>query len=69
MKTTVYKVSGIVCGHCAKAVVKALGALSGVERIQVDPKRKVVVIDHNAALATPSKLRRTIEEQGYDVLM
>ena len=58
----VLNVGGMTCGHCVKAVTKAVEALPGVERVEVDlaAGRVTVVGAADAAL-----VRKAIETEGY----
>ena len=57
------KVTGMTCGHCEKAVDKALAALPGVERVvKVSRDEERVVVEGDADVQT---LVAAIEEEGY----
>ena len=57
------KVSGMTCGHCEKAVDKALTALPGVARVvKVSRDEERVVVEGDADVRT---LVAAIEEEGY----
>ncbi|WP_148572306.1 heavy-metal-associated domain-containing protein [Nocardioides caldifontis] len=36
MTTSTYRVTGMTCGHCARAVTEELSALEGVSGVEVD---------------------------------
>ena len=52
------KITGMTCGHCVRAVTKALEGVSGVEKGQ----EKLVV--HGQARA--AALIAAVKEEGYD---
>lgn len=57
------QVTGMTCGHCEKAVEKALGALPGVESVvKVSRESEEVVVEGNPDTAA---LIHAIEEEGY----
>ena len=57
------KVTGMTCGHCEKAVDKALAALPGVARVvKVSRDEERVVVEGDADVQT---LVAAIEEEGY----
>lgn len=59
-----YKVPGMTCGHCVQAVSGEVGALDGVDAVQVDLATKsVVVIGDNL---DDSAIRSAIDEAGYE---
>lgn len=67
MKKTILNVDGMSCEHCAKAVKSAVGALAGVQNIDVNLKNKTVEITHNES-ANIEKFKEEIEEQGYEII-
>ncbi len=58
------QVSGMTCGHCARAVTQALEALPQVERALVDLSTGEVSVEGTADEAA---IRHAIEEEGYKV--
>ena len=44
MKTTIYSVPGMHCGHCKAAVTRELEAVAGVEAVDVDLETKLVTV-------------------------
>ncbi|MFG2694876.1 heavy-metal-associated domain-containing protein [Kitasatospora sp. NPDC048407] len=64
--TTVFAVSGMTCGHCEKTVGKAIGALEGVEAVQVDVKNGLVTVGSVAELDDET-VRAAVDEAGYEL--
>ncbi|MFF2627808.1 heavy-metal-associated domain-containing protein [Kitasatospora griseola] len=64
--TTVFTVSGMTCGHCEKTVGKAIGALEGVEAVQVDVKTGLVTVGSTAELDDET-VRAAVDEAGYEL--
>ena len=58
----VLNVGGMTCGHCVKAVTKAVEALPGVERVEVDLAAGRVTV---AGAGDPALVRQAIETAGY----
>jgi len=57
------KVTGMTCGHCEKAVDKALAAVPGVTRVvKVSRDEERVVVDGDADVQA---LLDAIKEEGY----
>ena len=57
------KVTGMTCGHCEKAVDKALAALPGVARVvKVSRDEERVVVEGDVDVQS---LIAAIEEEGY----
>lgn len=61
-------VMGMSCAHCEKAIQKAVSALEGVSRVDVDLPAKKVFIEYLAGKSTPADFKTAIEDQGYDVV-
>jgi copper chaperone len=58
------KVVGMTCGHCVKAVTKALEALPEAKHVSVDLAGGTAAVDTSADDAA---IRAAIEDAGYDV--
>lgn len=61
------KVSGMRCGHCVSAVSKALAALSGVARVEVDLERQEASYEETAPVAA-SAVAEAIRKIGFEVV-
>lgn len=57
-------VSGMTCGHCARAVTAAVQAIDPAAKVDVDLAGKRVSVDSNA---DREALERAIAEAGYKV--
>ena len=58
-----YTVPAMHCGHCERAVMEEVSAVSGVASVDVDLGTKLVTV-HGAGL-DDAALRAAIEEAGY----
>ncbi|MEU5524069.1 heavy-metal-associated domain-containing protein [Streptomyces sp. NPDC052079] len=64
--TTVYKVSGMSCGHCEGAVSGELSAIPGVSSVTaVASSGEVTVV--SAAPLDEEAVRAAVEEAGYEL--
>jgi copper chaperone CopZ len=63
MEMKTYGVLGMHCAHCEAAVTEELEAVGGVEGVDVDLERKLVVVRGTAL--SEDALRAAIEEAGY----
>lgn len=59
-----YSVPGMRCGHCKTAVTEELGAVSGVQRVDVDLESRIVTV--TGAQLDDGTLRVAIGEAGYE---
>ena len=64
--TTTYTVTGMTCGHCAQAVTGELGALPGVDAVQVDLGTGAVTVTSTAPLSTDA-VKAAVDEAGYEL--
>lgn len=64
MKKTVY-INGMMCSHCTAHVQKALGALDGVESVEVslEDKKAVLTLNKNVDDAV---IKNAVREAGYE---
>ena len=67
MENITMNVEGMSCGHCKKAVEDSVGALNGVEKVDVSLDEGKVTIAFNSNDVTLDDIKETIEDQGYDV--
>lgn len=65
--TQILNVNGMSCSHCEKAVVKHVGALSGISKVNVDLEGKKVSVEYEPEKVSLERIKETIEDQGYDV--
>jgi len=62
--TATYTVTGMTCGHCVASVKEEVGAVAGVESVDVELEggRLTVTGDVSA-----DAVRAAVEEAGYEV--
>lgn len=60
-------VNGMSCSHCVNSIKKAVLALNGVDKAEVDLMEKKVTVVYDPGKANPDNITKTIENQGYDV--
>ncbi|MEU1273236.1 heavy-metal-associated domain-containing protein [Streptomyces sp. NPDC005799] len=65
--TTVYKVSGMTCGHCEGAVSQEISALDGVTAVTAVAKTGEVTVSSTAPLDEEA-VRAAIDEAGYELV-
>lgn len=62
--TTVYRVTGMTCGHCEGAVTAELAALPGVSSVKAVAATGEVTVVSAAPLADED-VRAAVDEAGY----
>ncbi|WP_160720591.1 copper chaperone CopZ [Bacillus sp. USDA818B3_A] len=67
MEKITLKVNGMSCGHCVKSIEGSVGELQGVKTVKVQLETGNVDVEFNPAIVTLSKIKETIDDQGYDV--
>ncbi|MEU5279546.1 cation transporter [Streptomyces asoensis] len=65
--TTVYKVSGMSCGHCEGAVSGELSELSGVTSVKAVASTGEVTVVSAAALDEET-VRAAVDEAGFELV-
>ncbi|MFI0084639.1 heavy-metal-associated domain-containing protein [Streptomyces bobili] len=65
--TTVYKVSGMTCGHCEGAVSQEISALEGVTEVTAVAKTGEVTVA-SAAPLDEDVVRAAVDEAGYELV-
>lgn len=64
MATSEYQVTGMTCGHCESAVRGEVGALAGVEQVEVSAATGRLMVRGVAAVDDASVLA-AVDEAGY----
>ena len=64
-ETMTYRVPGMTCDHCTRAVSGEIAAVGGVTAVEVDLDTKLVTVTGDAL--EDQSLRAAIEEAGYEV--
>ena len=64
-ETVTYSVPGVHCGHCRAAIVEEVGAVAGVDSVEVDLEAKLVTVQGPSL--DDAALRAAIDEAGYEV--
>ncbi|MFF8195276.1 heavy-metal-associated domain-containing protein [Streptomyces bobili] len=65
--TTVYRVSGMTCGHCEGAVSQEISALDGVTAVTAVAKTGEVTVTSTAPLDEET-VRAAVDEAGYELV-
>ena len=59
-----YSVLSMTCGHCERAIKSELGAIPGVQSVDVDLQRKLVSV--HGELLDDARLRQALKDAGYE---
>ncbi|MFF4323509.1 heavy-metal-associated domain-containing protein [Streptomyces sp. NPDC001568] len=63
---TVYRVSGMTCGHCRTAITTSVGALDGVLSVDVDVDGGLVTVT-TAGDPDDTAVAAAIDDAGYEL--
>ena len=63
-----FQVEGMSCEHCERAVKGAVGALPGVQEVEVSLAAGTVSVLADSAQVKEAQVKAAIEEAGYDVV-
>jgi copper ion binding protein len=69
MKKTVFRVSGMTCGHCEKRITEAVKSLKGIRTVAASFPKKRVEVAYDAEKVTEDAIKNAIEQEGYRVLV
>lgn len=65
MKTEIYKITGMTCAACSRAVERTSGKQPGVAEATVNLATEKLSITYDESLLTPEALIQAIEKAGY----
>ena len=60
-------VPDVSCEHCVKTIDGALGALPGVDAVNVDLASRTVRLRYERAQVTLDRIEETLDDAGYTV--
>lgn len=66
MNTKTITIEGMQCNHCKMTVEKVLGAIDGIEKVEVNLSDKTAVIEMSKEI-DDNKIKNVIEEAGFVV--
>lgn len=64
-RTITLSIKGMTCGHCEKAVTRALQDVEGVERAEVSLDKGEAVVEASPD-ADAEQLVAAVQEEGYE---
>lgn len=67
MASKTWKVEGMSCQHCVRAVQQAAGSVAGVSGVEVNLSKGEVRFDYAEGRVSLPLVRQAIEAQGYPV--
>ena len=65
--TTTYKVEGMSCEHCVRAVSAEVGGLDGVSAVDVDLATGEVAVTSESPL-DEAQVQAAVDEAGYELV-
>lgn len=60
-------VKGMSCGHCARHVEEAVGAIDGVETVAVTLDKEQVTVAYQEGTTSLGAISKAIEDADYEV--
>lgn len=60
-----FRVPGISCDHCVRAITNEVSAIAGVQQVLVSVADKQVQVSHDAPISVDT-LIHAIQEAGFD---
>jgi copper ion binding protein len=68
MTSKILDIAGMSCDHCRMAVTKAVGALDGVNAVEVSLENNTATVRFDESKLTLDTIQQAIEAQGYEVV-
>jgi copper chaperone len=66
-QTSQLNVNGMSCQHCVHAVKSSVGALAGVETVDVSLEKKLVTVGFDPGVTNLEAIKHAIADEGYTV--
>lgn len=66
MSQSTYTVSGMTCGHCVSSVTEEVGAIDGVQQVDVELSSGLVTITSDRDVSAED-VRAAVTEAGYQL--
>ena len=60
------KVEGMSCEHCEMRVKKAIEAVEGVRKVEVNLRNKNAVVEYDERKANLEKIKAAVKDAGYE---
>ena len=60
-------VTGMSCQHCVHTVKSSVGALAGVDSVEVSLEHKLVTVGFDPAATSLEAIKHAITDEGYTV--
>ena len=67
MAENTYTVQGMTCGHCVNSVTEEVGAVAGVQQVDVDLPTGRLTVTGDADVPE-ADIRAAVEEAGYQLV-
>ena len=67
MTTDTYRITGMTCDHCARAVTSEISAIPGVTAVNVSVTDGSATVTSDAPLPTES-ITKAVTEAGYQLI-
>jgi copper chaperone CopZ len=67
MTTTEYRVSGMTCAHCERAVAQEVGQITGAQHVEVSAATGRLVISSDAPVED-EQILAAVDEAGYQAI-
>lgn len=64
-----YQVNGMMCGHCAASVEKAIKAVNGVNDAKVSLEDKNVVVNFDEQQVNDTDIKKAVDAAGYELVL
>jgi copper chaperone len=67
MENAIFKIEGMSCEHCAKAITETINGIAGASEVLVDLKDGTASFNYDPAKTSLEIIKAAIIEEGYTV--
>jgi Cu+-exporting ATPase len=64
-KTSRFKITGMTCANCVRAIERGVGALQGVESALVNLVAETLTVEYEDGVVNPQRIKDTVSSLGY----
>ncbi|MDG6243343.1 MAG: copper ion binding protein [Methanolobus sp.] len=68
MRIDTINIEGMMCGHCQANVEKAIAAINGVSKVEVDLSGKKATITFDPETANLDSIKKAVTDAGYKII-
>lgn len=64
-----FKIEGMTCAACVRAVERAVNKLDGIEEVNVNLATEKMVVKYDEEMISENQIAQTVKKAGYEALV